>query len=152
MVFQVFRYLKLVCTNFNYRVLISCTAAIFLSNEYSLYAPIYLGWTSCMILFVWGQSTVQQRVESDKIQNEKFLLTVGLETSSLRFEVWCSTDLDTQTLMKDVLFKLPIYIHVLPTLGYLWTKYHPSTCKLNRDANCFFFVECKDCINSASYE
>ena len=31
---------------------------------------------SCMILFVWHQSICQERVESEKIQNEKFLLTV----------------------------------------------------------------------------
>ena len=39
----------------------------------SLYAPIYLGWASCLISFVWDQSTCQERSESDKIQNEKFL-------------------------------------------------------------------------------
>ena len=51
----------------------------FLPNDHSLYAPtcIYLGWTSCLISFVWGQSTCQERVESDKIQNEKVLPTVG---------------------------------------------------------------------------
>ena len=63
--------LKLVRTNLNYRVVGVRTAAISLSNEHSLFAPIYLGWTSCLISFVWGQSTCQERVESDKIQNEK---------------------------------------------------------------------------------
>ena len=33
-------YLKLVCTNLKYRVLRNITAAIFLSNDHSLYAPI----------------------------------------------------------------------------------------------------------------
>ena len=31
---------------------------------------------SCLISFVWDQPTCQERVESDKIENEKFLLTV----------------------------------------------------------------------------
>ena len=50
---------------------------------------------------LWNQSTWQVRVESDKIQNEKFLLTVGLEPTTLRFLAWCSA----QALMKAVLLK-----------------------------------------------
>ena len=61
--------LKLVYTLLNYRVLGTSTAAIFLSNDHSLYAPIYLGLTSCLISFEWDQPTCQGRVESDKIQN-----------------------------------------------------------------------------------
>ena len=58
-----------------------------LSFSLSLYAPIYLGWTSCLISFAWEQSTCQERVEGDKIQNEKFLPTAGLELTTLRLEV-----------------------------------------------------------------
>ena len=62
-------------------------ATVFLSNDHSLYAPIYLGWTSCLNSFAEDQSTCQERVESDKIQNEKFLPTVGLEPTTLRLQV-----------------------------------------------------------------
>ena len=62
----------LVCTLLNYLVLGISTAAIFPSNDHSLYASICLGWTSCLISFVLDQSTCQERVKSDKIQNEKF--------------------------------------------------------------------------------
>ena len=79
--------LKLVCTLLNYRVLGTSTAYVFLSNEHSLYAPIYIGWTSCLISFAWDQSTCQERVGSEKIHNEKFLPTVGLEPTTLRFQV-----------------------------------------------------------------
>ena len=67
--------LKLVRTLLNYRILGTSIAAIFFQM-----IIIYLRWTSCLISFVWDQSTCQERVESDKIQNEKFLPTVGLET------------------------------------------------------------------------
>ena len=73
--------------NLNYRVLGTSTATVFLSNDHSLYEPIYLGWTSCLISFAWDKSTCQERVGSDKIQNEKFLPTGGLEPSTLRFQV-----------------------------------------------------------------
>ena len=53
----------------------------------SLYAHIYLEWTSCLISFAWDQSTCQERVGNDKIQNEKSLPTAGLEPSTLRLEV-----------------------------------------------------------------
>ena len=36
---------------------------------------------------VWHTSTCKERVESDKMQNEKFLLTVGFEPTALRYEV-----------------------------------------------------------------
>ena len=78
-------HLKLVRALFNYYVLGTNTAAIFLSNDHSLYAPIYLGCMPCLISFEWHQSTCQGRVESEKKkQNEKFLLTVGLEPTALR--------------------------------------------------------------------
>ena len=91
-------------TLLNYRVLETSTAAIFLSNGHliSLYAPIYLGWTSSLISFVWDQSTCQERVESDKIQNEKFLPRVELEPTTLRSAVWCYWA--TRALLKAVLF------------------------------------------------
>ena len=49
-----------------------------LSFSHSMH--IYLGWTSCLISFAWGQSTCQERVGSDKIQNEKFLVHSGTRT------------------------------------------------------------------------
>ena len=78
-------------TNLNYHAQETRTATVFLSNDHSLYAPMYLGWTSCLMSFVLDQSTCQERVESDKIQNEKFLTTVGREPTALRFEVGRST-------------------------------------------------------------
>ena len=42
-------------TFLNYHVLGTCTAVIFLSNGHSVYAPIYLGGTSCLISFVWDK-------------------------------------------------------------------------------------------------
>ena len=61
--------LKLVRTYLTYHVLGTSTADIFISNDRSLYALIYLG-----------------------CQNEKFLPTFGPEPTTLRFEVWYSTD------------------------------------------------------------
>ena len=66
--------LKLVCTLLNYHVLGTTTANVFLSNDHSLYAPIYLGWRSCLISFEWDQSTCQERIESDKIQTENIYI------------------------------------------------------------------------------
>ena len=60
-------------TLLNIRVLETSTAAIFLSNGHSLYAPLYLWWMSCLISFEWDRSTCQERVESDKMQNKKLL-------------------------------------------------------------------------------
>ena len=74
-------FLKLVRTPLN--VYFAAFKIIFLS----LYAPIYFVWTSCLISFAWDQSTCHERVESDKIQNEKVLPTVGLEPTILRLEV-----------------------------------------------------------------
>ena len=51
-----------------------------LKLSFSLYAPTLLGWTSCLISFTWDQSTWQERVGSDKIQNEKFLVHSGTRT------------------------------------------------------------------------
>ena len=34
----------------------------------------------------------QECIESEKMQNEKFLLTVGHEPTAMRSEVWCSTN------------------------------------------------------------
>ena len=58
-----------------------------LKLSFSLCALIYLGWTSCLILFAWDQSICQECVESEKIQNEKVLPTAGLELTTLRLEV-----------------------------------------------------------------
>ena len=91
--FSAFPYIVvLVCTLLNYRVLGTSTAAFFLSNDHSLYAPIYLGWMSCLISFVLHQSARQECVESEKMQDEKVLHTMGLEPTILRSEVWCCTN------------------------------------------------------------
>ena len=40
-------------------------------------------------LFVWHQSTCQERVESKKKQNETFLITVGLEPTQVDRILYC---------------------------------------------------------------
>ena len=83
----VFYELKLVRTSLNYRVL-GTSMNILSMHLYTL----NLGWTSCFISFVWDLSTCQECVESDIIQNEKLLPRVGLEPTTLRFDVWCSAN------------------------------------------------------------
>ena len=86
----------------------------------------YLGWMSCLISIeiLSDHSSCQERVGSDKIENEKFLPTVGLEPATLRFVACCTTDWATQVSMKAIILKWPLYIHVLPisiyTLVYVW--------------------------------
>ena len=48
-----------VCIHSTYRVLGTSTAAIFLSNDHSLYAPVYLGWSPCLFSFVFHQIQCQ---------------------------------------------------------------------------------------------
>ena len=110
--------LKLVRTPLNYHTLGTCSAAIFLSSDHSLYATINLAWTPCLISFVWDQSTCLVRIESEKIQNEKLLSTVVFEPTTLIFVVRCSNDWATRNLLKGVLFKWSLYIHVLPIPMY----------------------------------
>ena len=43
---------------------------------------------SCLISSVWHQSTCQERVNSDKMQNEKFLIAAGLQPTALRSKVY----------------------------------------------------------------
>ena len=78
-------WLKLVRTNLNYRVIGTSTANIFIQM---IILSVQLGRMSCLIIFVWDQSTCQERVDSDKIRNEKLLSTVRLEPTTLRFLSW----------------------------------------------------------------
>ena len=110
---------KLVRTCLNYRVLGTSTAAIFLSNDHSLYAPLFLEWSSCLISFSWDQSTCQERVESNKIQNEKFLPTVFLEPTTLGCEVGWSTDWASRACWK-------LYLNDLIT--YMYSQYECIHC------------------------
>ena len=79
---------------------------------------------SCLISFVRSQPTCQERVESDRIQTEKFLPTVGLEPKTLRFVAPFSTDWAYRALMKAVFLKWPLNIHVLPITMYtlVWVR------------------------------
>ena len=83
---------KLVHTYLNYRVLGIRTAAICLSNDHFLCAPIYLGWTSCLISFVWDQSTCQECVEIDPTDLRKVCgIPTGNAYSSRHSFTWiCS--------------------------------------------------------------
>ena len=56
-----------------------------LSFSLSLSLCTYIPRVDVMLDFICMEP--QERVESDKIQNEKFLLTVGLEPTTLSFEV-----------------------------------------------------------------
>ena len=112
---------KLVYSNLNYRIGTS-TAALFLSNDHSLYASI----TSheCHALFhLYGTSRpARNGFESDKIQNEKFLLTVGLGSSTLIFLACCSTDRVILALLRVVLLKWYLYIHLRPIPMYTCSR------------------------------
>ena len=66
--------------------------------------------TSCLISFAWDQPIFHEHVESDEIQNEKVLPTVGLEPTTLRFKVWISSDLAC-----TACWNLFIYMTVLHT-------------------------------------
>ena len=62
------------------------------------------------------QSTCQERVESDKIQNKKSLSTGGLEATTLRILAWCSTDWTTWALMTAFYYsELHTYMYM-----YFW--------------------------------
>ena len=86
-----------------------------LSLSLSLSMHIYnFGWTSCLISFAWGQSTCQERVGSDKIQNEKFPCP---QWDSNRQPFDSKSDaLPTELagLGECYPFKSPYHIHVLP--------------------------------------
>ena len=96
-VFYMFK-LQVVRTNLNYRVLGTSTTNIFLSKDHFLYAPRMDG---MLDFIVWDQSTCQERVGRDYIQNEKVLPTVGLKPTTFRCVVRCYTDLATRDLMKE---------------------------------------------------
>ena len=69
---------------------------------------------SCLISFVWAQSTCKECVKIKKIQNEKFLPTVGLEPKILRFVVrtstyWASWDRWKPILLKWSFYRSPTY-------------------------------------------
>ena len=81
------------------------SSAIFLSNGHSLYAHITSDECHVCVYLYRTSTTCQRRIESDRIQNEKFLSTVGLELTTLTFVAWCSTDLATLALMELVLLK-----------------------------------------------
>ena len=65
-------------------------------------------WNECHAWFR-HQSTCQERVESDKIQNENVLPTAGFEHT-----VWCSTNWADRAYMKAVLFKWSLYKYIIP--------------------------------------
>ena len=73
-------WLKLERTYLNYLVLETSTADIFFEI---IILSMYRGWMSYLIIFVWDQSTCQERVESDKIQNEKISAHSGTRTNNL---------------------------------------------------------------------
>ena len=101
--------LKLVRTLLNDRVLGTSTTAVFLSNDHSLYEPIYIGWTPCLISFVWAQSTCQEGVESDKIQNSCPQLDSNPQPWDLKSD---ALPTELAGLVESCLFKWPYYIHV----------------------------------------
>ena len=98
------------------------TVAIFLSNDHSLYAPIYLRWMSCLISFEWYQSTCQERVKSDKMQNEKLVRTVRFKPKSLRSKVWCSTNWANRAKMKAVLLRPILFSELVVILKMVYSS------------------------------
>ena len=84
--------LKLMRTLLNYRVLGTITATLF-SFKWSFSLCTYIPRMDVMLDFIcMGPVDRKERIGSDEIQNEKFLPTVGLEPTTLRFQVWCSND------------------------------------------------------------
>ena len=110
--------LKLVRTNLNYCILGTSTVAIFLSNDHFPYASI-ITLDECHAWFhLYGTSRPARNAsKTTKFRNEKFLPTSGLKPTTLRFVARCSTDWTNRALMKAVLWKLPLNIHVLLIIG-----------------------------------
>ena len=70
-----------------------CTRNLCISFKWSFSLCTYIPRMNVsLISFVWHQSTCQERIESEKMRNEKCFFTVGLEPRALRFEVWCFTN------------------------------------------------------------
>ena len=65
-------------------------------------APIYFGWMSCLRNLYGTSKPARNASKETKCKIKKFLLTLGPEPTSLRSEVWCSTNQDFTFL----LFKL----------------------------------------------
>ena len=81
---------------------------------------------TCLISFVWDQSTSQERIESGKIQNQKSFVNSGTRSHSLRFVARFSTDWASRALINAALSKLPLNIHVLPITMHIcinWYKF-----------------------------
>ena len=109
------------CIISNYCVLGTSTAAICLSNEYSLHAPIYLGWMSCLISFVLYQWSCRVRVESKKNAERKILTLSGTRNPQpwdLKYDVYnrYKLEIDEVDRMKrkrrrsdSVLWQNPLY-------------------------------------------
>ena len=80
-----------------------------------------------------------------KRQNYKMknsLSTVGLEPSTLRFKVWCSTDWASRTWwMLSISFKWPYYIHVLQIPMFTLLHMYQND-ELERNLSCKCTVLC----------
>ena len=96
----------------------SCTRTWYHSHfcfKWSFSLCTFIPCMNVMLDYIWmGQ--VDQSGARRKQQNTKqtFLLTLDFEPTTLKFVVRCCTDWVTRVLMKSVIFKIPLYIHVLP--------------------------------------
>ena len=123
------------CNLLNYSVLGNAT--VFLSNDHSLYVPIYLGWTLCLITFAFDQTTCQERVGSEKYKMKNSCPQWDSKSQPWNFK---SGALPTELawFVECCPFKWPHYIHVLPIPMY--TLYGID--KVERNLSCKCTVSC----------
>ena len=100
-------YLKLVQTRINY-----CLTTLPLQISFSSYT-YYLGWMSCVISFAWALIELRGMGSKGRLQNEKFLSTVGFEPTTITKRTFYQQDQSWLVGNESV---LPLKMYVLRTV------------------------------------